>query len=249
MTVHAPAPAHVHVHAHVHVQVQVPKSSERKRTLMADATGIEEPPTATPSLNLSAVVQPPPESLRAYGLATPRAQSLEVMTEAQDDESPADGYDDVILLNVISGDGRTIRLEVGEHGLSLRDPAGALLKILPMEHVTAWGQKPSKIKDSAYFVIQTSTDLETFRKMVLRTTPTQAAAIAESLQSRCELRADAVRAEEAQAQMRRKRSSLLGIFSDRFSGRRSSASGSPQKAKKSASYESAPPAGASVASP
>ena len=64
----------------------------------------------------------------------------------------------------VTTDGRSISLEVGDHGLSLRDPAGALLKVIAIEHMTGWGAKPD-----GTFVIITSADLESFKRMTLRT--------------------------------------------------------------------------------
>ena len=69
-----------------------------------------------------------------------------------------------VLVNLAAeNEGRTIVLEVGDHGLSLRDPYGALLKVVPLEYITAWNATASSI------VLLISKDLQNFRRMMCQT--------------------------------------------------------------------------------
>ena len=70
---------------------------------------------------------------------------------------------DVVLTSIFTPDERAIALEVGEHGVSLRDPQGALIKVLPIEHLTGWGHKEDVTP--CVFTLVVSEDLTTFDKM------------------------------------------------------------------------------------
>jgi len=170
-------------------------------------TEVEAPP---PSLADS---KAGPASLTAFGLSKPGAKSLEDM-RALAGTSATVTFEEVVLVNPSTGDGRTIDLEIGEHGLSIRDPAGALLKIIPMEHLFAYGVKPSKVDGFAYVVVQISNDLESFHKTTMRTSPQNANEIVSVIQTLANERATVVK----QSPRRASRRSWLGRA---FSARRS----------------------------
>lgn len=83
------------------------------------------------------------------------------------DGTEPDKFENVVLLS--PGDeagGRTVTLEAGGYGLALRDPAGALLKVIPLEHMTRYGTRPAA---PGLFSLLISRDLESFFRMDFRT--------------------------------------------------------------------------------
>ena len=96
---------------------------------------------------------------------------------------------DVVLLSPETPDGRSISLEIGDHGVSLRDPAGALLKVIALEHLTGWAAKAD-----GTFVMIMSTDLEHFSKMSFRVD--DGAAIDAAIKRVASERAEAILADE-----------------------------------------------------
>ena len=104
---------------------------------------------------------------------------------------------------------------MGAHGLSLRDPAGALLRVVPLEHVTSWGR--SKDSDCVCQIL-VSQDLQTFHKLYIRMlSAADVAAICEALASVGEKRAEEVRERESAASARR--SSRASFSLDRITRR------------------------------
>lgn len=148
----------------------------------------------------------------------------------------------VVLLNAFEETDRALCIEVGEHGLSLHDPAGALLRAVPLAHMTAWGKRPSTVPDRDYFVIHISEDLESFFKMTLLLPSDMSDALNTSMHIFAQERAAAVQEAEAQKAQRRRRSSRLSLFRTRQS---STSTGSPP----GGSYQSAVPDAMSAAPP
>lgn len=101
-------------------------------------------------------------------------------------------------------EGRSIILEVGDHGISCRDPYGALLKVVPLEFIIAW-----KAREETMDIV-TSKNLEDFFKMRLQTR--EGAAIEQALETF---------AHEHLANPPRRRSTRGSVFgSDGFFGSR-----------------------------
>ena len=76
---------------------------------------------------------------------------------------------EVELLSQLSPDGLSIRLEVGDHGISLwkHGSADELFRVVPMEHLTQWGTKEYDGKRA--FVAVFSDDLDSFHRLSMNT--------------------------------------------------------------------------------
>ena len=80
--------------------------------------------------------------------------------EAED--APPPSLFEVVLRSPGTDVGRQIVLDVGEHGLAIKDPFGALLKVVPLEYVTGWKHAARDL------ILVISKDLEKFHRMVVR---------------------------------------------------------------------------------
>jgi len=119
---------------------------------------------------------------------------------------------DVVLTSIFTPDERAIALEVGEHGVSLRDPQGALIKVLPIEHLTGWGHKEDVTP--CVFTLVVSEDLTTFDKMHFQIDTGKGAELEAALQEAAERRAEAVEKEQlAELEREEQRPSILRALS------------------------------------
>jgi len=70
---------------------------------------------------------------------------------------------DAVLLSADKAEGRTVSIEVGDHGVSLRDPAGALLRVIPLVDITGWKSKAAE----GTCVIVVSETLDEFSRVTI----------------------------------------------------------------------------------
>ena len=94
-------------------------------------------------------------------------------------------FDVVLVSQRAENEGRLVILEVGSHGLSIRDPFGALLKVVALEHLTGWKSDA----ELGLFTVIISKDLETFHRMAFQTN--LSAAIEAAVDQLAERRANA----------------------------------------------------------
>ena len=96
-----------------------------------------------------------------YGLLTPKAAAELAVAAGRDVEA----FDVVMRSQLTPTEGRAIVLEVGDHGLSIRDPYGALLKAVPLEYITGWKTDSERMM----LTLVISKDLTNFYKMIYQT--------------------------------------------------------------------------------
>ena len=80
----------------------------------------------------------------------------------ESEDAPPPSLFEVVLRSPGTDVGRQIVLDVGEHGLAIKDPFGALLKVVPLEYVTGW--KP----EARELILVISKDLQKFHRMIVR---------------------------------------------------------------------------------
>jgi len=107
---------------------------------------------------------------------------------------------DVILQSPYSPDGRALGLEIGDHGISLRDPLGALIKVLPIEHLTGWSIHEDT--QPPVLIVVTSADLVTFDKLHFQIAESRGTAALNELEMVASRRARALIHEQDEALQR-----------------------------------------------
>ena len=93
------------------------------------------------------------------GILTPRS-GQELAASAG---RSVDAFNVILMSQATESEGRQVVLEVADHGISMRDPYGALLKVVPLEYITGWKS------DAQTLVLMISKDLETFYRMRCQT--------------------------------------------------------------------------------
>jgi len=106
---------------------------------------------------------------------------------------------DVLLRSAFTTDERALGMEVGDHGVSLRDPQGALMKVLPLEHLIGWSHKEGvkEHKDGRHtceLTLICSVDLVVFEKLIFDVADGKGQEIEEALQAVSAKRAEALAA-------------------------------------------------------
>ena len=134
----------VHTHASGKACVSVRARGEGCRFItMAD----DEPPALQAASSSEA------------GILTPRS-GQELAASAG---RSVDAFNVILMSQATESEGRQVVFEVADHGISMRDPYGALLKVVPLEYITGWKS------DAQNLVLMISKDLETFYRMRCQT--------------------------------------------------------------------------------
>ena len=89
------------------------------------------------------------------------AESTEATREELDNGSLS--FEVVLRSAADTSIGRQVLLQIGTHGLTIRDPYGAILKVVPIEYVTGWKRKEEGL------LLLISKDLEAFYKLYAET--------------------------------------------------------------------------------
>jgi len=123
-----------------------------------------------------------PQGARSAG----REQQQEEQEE-QEQQEEVDSWTAVMVnpQGEVSVGGRQVVLKVGVHGMSVHDPFGALLKVVPIEYITGW-----KSKDDGAFEVVISKDLSEFFR--LTATQVDGTAVGSALARVCRERAEAI---------------------------------------------------------